>query len=197
VVHPPVAAGMCTSCHDPHSSRADKMLTPDMPELCFKCHGSKEFSRRSKHGPVAIGMCTACHEPHQANQEKLLKAKTPDLCFNCHRKSQFTKKDIHPPVAAGECLKCHVPHSSPYRNILVADGNEVCKKCHEQPFKGAHAIFGVKQEGHKISGKRDPRRPGRRFGCASCHNPHSSDSVRLFRYPAQAPYELCVNCHKK
>jgi predicted CXXCH cytochrome family protein len=173
------------------------MLSPDMPELCVKCHDKSEFTKKDTHGPAFIGMCMACHEPHQADQEKLLREKTPGLCFECHRQSRFNKKNVHPPVAAGECMRCHTPHSSKNRNILRAEGNEICKQCHTKPFEGSHAVGAIISKGHRISGPKDPVRKGRRFGCTSCHDPHSSDSIKLFRYPADSLGELCVNCHKK
>ncbi len=197
LVHAPVAAGMCASCHDPHSSPAPKMLSPDIPKLCTQCHNKEEFLKRDTHGPVYIGMCMFCHEPHQSDEAKLLAEKVPDLCFECHRRSKFAKKNVHPPVAEGKCLTCHEPHSAKYRHVLRADGNEVCRECHPGPFEEAHAVTGLTSRGHKISGKRDPIRKNNPFGCSSCHNPHSSDSIRLFRFEAVQSHDICINCHEK
>jgi predicted CXXCH cytochrome family protein len=46
-----------------------------------------------------------------------------------------------------------------------------------------------------VRGRKDPMRPGRTFGCLSCHLPHSSESVTLFRFKAKDMFDLCVNCH--
>jgi predicted CXXCH cytochrome family protein len=35
------------------------------------------------------------------------------------------------------------------------------------------------------------------LSCISCHNQHGSDSKKLFRFPADVAYDICVNCHKK
>jgi predicted CXXCH cytochrome family protein len=48
--------------------------------------------------------------------------------------------------------------------------------------------------GHEVSGRLDPRRPGRPFSCASCHNPHGSDNPLLF-YLGANPLESCDGCH--
>jgi predicted CXXCH cytochrome family protein len=139
----------------------------------------------------------SCHEPHQSDEAKLLTGKVPDLCFDCHRRSKFVKVNIHPPVAEGKCLLCHEPHSARYLNILRAEGNEVCRDCHPKPFTEKHAVTGITTRGHKIKGKRDPARKNNPFGCSSCHDPHSSNSIHLFRFEAKESYEICINCHKK
>ena len=77
---------------------------------------------------------------------------------------------------------------------------EVCLQCHPAVKETPYAIVGFSSAGHPIGDTRtvdDPVRPGTTFYCGSCHNPHSSDSMRLFRYPAGSPFEICVNCHKK
>jgi predicted CXXCH cytochrome family protein len=48
-----------------------------------------------------------------------------------------------------------------------------------------------------LRAKRDPKRRGRPFTCTSCHDPHSSNSLKLFRFRAKTPRDICVNCHKK
>jgi predicted CXXCH cytochrome family protein len=54
-----------------------------------------------------------------------------------------------------------------------------------------------KGKGHVIQARQDPRRRGRSFGCTSCHRPHSSAYIRLFRYEADKPFDLCVHCHTR
>ncbi|NIR25510.1 MAG: cytochrome c3 family protein, partial [Gammaproteobacteria bacterium] len=51
--------------------------------------------------------------------------------------------------------------------------------------------------GHKTSGPKDPRRKSRPFTCTSCHEPHSSDSIFMFRFKAKVPTDICVNCHER
>jgi predicted CXXCH cytochrome family protein len=202
-VHPPVAGGNCTDCHSPHASDIPKLLLAEVPDLCYKCHDKLTFMGKIIHAPVGIGMCINCHVPHQSDNEKLLQSQPPDLCYNCHDKAGFSRKNIHSPVAGGMCLTCHRPHVSEYFALLNRDPINVCFECHSDVRKKPHAVAGFSGAGHQLGltrkGKRnidDPARPGKRFYCGSCHNPHSSDSIKLFRYEVKSSSGLCTYCHK-
>ena len=125
--------------------------------------------------------------------------------MNCHDKAEFSKKNVHKPVAEGKCLGCHSPHSSDNDSLLLKLPIRVCLDCHADVRKTPHAITGYETPGHPIGllargekeFKDDPARPGKKFYCGSCHNPHSSDSMRLFRYKGETPMDICINCHKK
>ncbi|MDA8099051.1 MAG: cytochrome c3 family protein [Nitrospiraceae bacterium] len=221
VVHAAVSMG-CPACHSgiddalkvPHKKTTSfaKGLSADQPELCYGCHDKAKFTHTVVHAAIGMG-CTACHNPHASDNEKLLIAPVPDLCMNCHDKAEFTKKNVHPPVADKMCLVCHDPHSSDNYALLQKAPSVICLDCHEEVAKRPHALAGFGGNGHSLGlpkaekkekkepeGKKkekmDPARQGKPFSCTSCHNPHSSDSVRLFRYPARTPMELCKNCHK-
>ena len=214
IVHAPLQRG-CPYCHTgiadarkvPHkkTGAVTKGLSAEQPELCYECHDRRVFSKKVVHAAVGMG-CTGCHNPHAGNNEKLLVAVVPDLCFNCHDKGEFTKSKKHSPVKAGRCLVCHDPHSSDNPGILVKSLYEICLACHGQVKKSLHTggVFG--KAGHPLGGERsmkgavkepvkDPKRKGKIFSCASCHNPHSSDEIKLFRYPAKTPSQLCSSCH--
>jgi predicted CXXCH cytochrome family protein len=195
--HSPVATGLCLSCHEPHSSDAQKLLIKAMPDICYMCHDSSDFKNKYEHSPVAAGMCMSCHEPHQGNAAKLLLAGTPELCFNCHDKSEFDRKNIHPPVAAGMCMTCHEAHASPDVALLDHPITDGCLLCHPRIGQSPHAAGGVLQVGHPLKGRKDSRLEccNGELSCASCHNPHSSDYMDLFRYKAEKPFDLCPNCH--
>ena len=214
VVHSAVEMG-CPSCHTgiadalkvPHkkTNTITKGLSAEQPELCYGCHDRAKFTKKTVHAAVGMG-CTGCHNPHAGNNEKLLVAAVPDLCFNCHDKGEFSRKNVHAAVQMG-CLTCHDPHSSDNPGILVKSPYEVCLDCHDQVKKAPHAIAGFGKAGHPLGGEtsskskskkpaKDPKRAGRVFSCASCHNPHSSDDIKLFRYPAKTAMQLCSNCHK-
>ncbi|HAM52672.1 MAG TPA: hypothetical protein DCP92_18990 [Nitrospiraceae bacterium] len=122
----------------------------------------------------------------------------PDLCYTCHDKSAFTKKDIHPPVEAGMCTSCHNPHASEHKRMLLDETNTLCMTCHtDSAFKNRrHAVIG-----HPLQAK-DITRGGAKekykdFSCVSCHNPHSSDSMKLWRFGATVAFDLCEHCHEK
>ena len=117
----------------------------------------------------------------------------PELCYNCHQK--FDKKVVHAPVAAGLCFSCHTPHAGGNEALLLKPLNGICIECHPQVPKTEHVIAG----GHPLFLKNDPHREGKEFTCVSCHNPHDSDSMRLFKYKVEDnnKYLFCDYCHKK
>jgi predicted CXXCH cytochrome family protein len=178
----------------------------------------EEMKGRRKHGPFKIGMCDGCHYSHQSTNPKLLIGAMPQLCFHCHSEKGFIEKNVHKPVLDGECFYCHGIHSTRFGRLLKHKGDAVCKRCHESVFEKPHPLTGfpeaekrmkskkklasrlfgdaISYKSHPVKGK-DPKRTGRRFGCTSCHSPHSSDSPVLFRYKASDPRDLCKYCHEK
>ena len=203
--HPALAMG-CPTCHTaidagtvPHkkTSTITKGLSAEQPDLCYGCHDKALFNKKNVHAAVGMG-CTGCHDPHATDGPKLLKSKPPDLCFTCHDKAEFSKKNIHAPVAGGMCMSCHTPHSADTMALLAKEPLMLCLDCHGDVEKKPHAIRGITGAGHPIGkkDKKDPKRPDKQFSCVSCHNPHSSAAVKLFRYPAKATMGLCINCHK-
>ncbi|HEX8948645.1 MAG TPA: cytochrome c3 family protein [Dissulfurispiraceae bacterium] len=193
--HAPVAKGMCMSCHDPHASGAEKLLRAPVPDICFTCHDEMDFKGKYTHGPVAAGMCMSCHEPHQSNTPKLTIARAPDLCFNCHDKAGFTRKNQHPPVASGLCAVCHDLHASPYPAQLRLPITDGCLQCHQKIAASPHAAGAFAEAGHPLKDRKAPWLKYGELSCASCHDPHSSDSIKLFRFPAKKGFDICINCH--
>ncbi len=206
-VHAAVQMG-CPTCHTgidasktPHkkTNTVARGLSADQPDLCYGCHDKSLFSKKNVHAAVGMG-CTGCHNPHSSKNAKLLVSEAPALCFTCHDKDGFSRKNVHAPVAGGMCLSCHNPHSTDAADLLVKEPIMVCLDCHPDVEKRAHAVVGLSSAGHPIGKKdkkelKDPKRPGKQFYCGSCHNPHSSDSVKLFRYDAKSTMGLCVHCH--
>jgi len=204
VVHAAVAMG-CPTCHTaidaqevPHkkTNKLAKGLSAEQPELCYGCHEKIKFTNKTVHPALSMG-CTGCHNPHSSKNEKLLVAEPPALCFNCHDKAEFSRKNVHMPVAGGLCLTCHNPHSTGTMALLNKEPINVCLECHEAVGKRPHAISGFSSSGHPLGKKnaKDPKRPGKKFYCGSCHNPHSSDFMKLFRYKATSSMGICTNCH--
>jgi len=200
-------------------------LSAEQPELCYGCHDKKAFEKKYVHAALGMG-CTSCHNPHSSNTAKLLLSDAPDLCFTCHDKALFSKKTPHAPVAGGMCLTCHVAHSSDEVALLANSPYDLCLTCHGEIAEKPHALGGFGKYGHplgpikmlkpvKVKKKKkkaveeldsapsttpiiimDPARPGREFYCGSCHEPHSADSPKLFRFPAKDGMDICKNCHK-
>jgi predicted CXXCH cytochrome family protein len=179
-VHSPVQSGMCTACHNPHSSDQPKLLVQPMKELCQTCHAD-HVDFKVVHGPVAAGECTLCHTPHSSDTKKLLLKEGEDLCFSCHTDmpEAIKKKHVHPALAAG-CTSCHNPHGSDYPKMLAQEGQELCFLCHPQ--------IGEKVKNSPVA------HPALLMekGCASCHSPHASDNEKLLLHPVK---DVCVACH--
>jgi predicted CXXCH cytochrome family protein len=174
-------------------------------KTCIDCH-KKVFSKRVVHAPLNqyVRMeqgCELCHTaPHAKKKGALsLAAPVPDLCFMCHDKAAFSKQNIHPPVAGGDCLTCHNPHSADAPRLLNQPVPFICQNCHPDKTSGKHILGGYGfGDNHPIQGRIDPSRKGQELGCASCHNPHSSQKKNLFvNDEAGSPENLCLLCHSK
>jgi predicted CXXCH cytochrome family protein len=217
-LHAPLAMG-CDACHKAvegksHPSKGSMVLIHSMPSLCYSCHEESKFKGSAIHKPVDSGMCTACHNPHSSNSKKLLRSEPPDVCYTCHDKAKFTRKYPHKVINLIGCVTCHNPHASNNPSLLTNPINDVCINCHKKQGSGLHVISLPGKKFHPIKDvidistlkmiktvdpknpKReiempDPKVPGKKLSCASCHDPHSSDYPKLF--PVQ---RICLKCHK-
>ncbi len=181
-VHSPVEQGMCTSCHNPHASDNEKLLTDPPKELCKGCH-EDQTTFEYMHGPASTGDCVECHAVHEADEEHLLLKPERDLCLGCHDEMEGIdqKQFVHSALDSG-CTACHNPHGSAHKKLLAADGQAVCFDCHDSIADTVKAAT-------------SPHKPvGSEKGCASCHTPHASDNESLLLEPQKA---LCVSCHEK
>ncbi|MEK6606514.1 MAG: cytochrome c3 family protein [Myxococcota bacterium] len=197
-VHGAVRAGDCAVCHDPHSSDQPKLLRAAGAPLCFRCHADDVTGRAFVHKPVAEGKCQGCHDPHGAAAPFNLRAgEGRQVCDSCHAKADSPiPRDPKFPHAALErygCTACHDPHGTANRFQLVKPVNALCGSCHADHTDGLHVTTFV-PGGHAVSGGPDPHDPGRGFSCASCHNPHGSDSPKLLRF-GESPADTCDWCH--
>jgi predicted CXXCH cytochrome family protein len=104
--HPPVASGMCASCHGPHGSREKALLTKSPFEVCLTCHPEVHPRHRRvdldpstgqpMSGQVSLpqgfplrksdGMlsCTGCHRPHGSDYPKMWDRGEEKFCTQCH-----------------------------------------------------------------------------------------------------------------
>ena len=180
-VHAPVKNGMCTTCHDPHSSDLPKLLVRPMRDLCLSCHPDK-VEAPFLHGPTSAGDCTACHSPHESENKALVLKDGPELCLPCHfdMQEEMKKKTVHPALLGG-CTSCHNPHGAQYKKLLSADGKNLCFQCHP---KIAEKIEKAKVMHAPVNTQ---------TGCASCHSPHASNNAKLLLNTGK---ELCLTCHK-
>jgi predicted CXXCH cytochrome family protein len=206
VVHPALQMG-CPTCHTdidttavPHKvkGKVAKGLSAAQPDLCFTCHDKATFTQKTVHPALAMG-CTSCHNPHSSKNAKLLVAAPPALCFNCHDRNAFKGKITHAPVARGACVMCHHPHSSDHAAMLRKEPVALCLDCHAEVRRSPHVISSFAGKGHPLgdeSAQRsvaDPLRPGKKFSCLTCHEPHKSE---LAARSKNSPARICEKCHK-
>ena len=180
-VHDPVKNGMCTSCHDPHSSAQPKLLLSPANEICQTCHPDKtDF--KNVHGPTSAGDCLACHDPHESDNPAHTVKPGAELCFTCHMEMQkeINKAFKHPALEGG-CTSCHNPHGSAFKKFLSAEGPALCFQCHPQIEE-------------KLKASTDIHPPIKsEKGCISCHSPHASDGEKLLQKSGK---DECLLCHK-
>jgi predicted CXXCH cytochrome family protein len=196
--HSAVRLGDCVGCHAPHSSDQPKLVAKaTTKEMCFTCHQDDLTGRAVIHKPVAEGKCGECHGSHGApNRWVLTKGEGKQSCYACHRPVDSGKVK-HAVLERYGCTGCHDPHGTANRFLIAKRTNELCASCHAGQKDGLHVtpvMASGGRTGHVVSGLIDPRRPDREFSCASCHNPHGSDHVKLF-YMGDGPMEMCDGCH--
>jgi predicted CXXCH cytochrome family protein len=192
--HSAVVVGDCAVCHLPHTSDQPKLLAKaTINETCFICHQDDVTMRKSIHPPVAKS-CTECHGAHGAPSRNVLKAgEGKKQCYACHQPVD-KGKNKHAALERYGCIGCHDPHGTAYGRLVPKKVNDLCIGCHPDQKDGRH-VTNLASKGHVVGGDLvDPRRPNRDFTCASCHNPHGSDSPKLF-YMGADSMEMCASCH--
>jgi predicted CXXCH cytochrome family protein len=192
--HGAVVVGDCATCHEPHASNNSKRLTKaTLNETCFVCHQDDLTGRKSIHAPIAKG-CDQCHDSHGAQSRNALKTGEGKAgCYKCH-KPVDTGKNKHMALERYGCIGCHDAHAADNAVLVTQKVNDLCGGCHPEQKDGRH-VSPIVSRGHAVGGDLvDPRRPGRAFTCASCHNPHGSDHPKLFYYGATT-MQSCDWCH--
>jgi predicted CXXCH cytochrome family protein len=152
-VHPPVEAGMCTGCHEPHQGDLEKLLLAGPPELCYNCHGKEMFEKENRHPPAAEGQCLICHNPHASQNPAMAILPVNEVCLGCHpgvlkgphAAGTFSLRGhplegrADPKSRYGElsCASCHDPHSSAFPTLFrypAQTAFELCVNCHPNAY---------------------------------------------------------------
>ena len=187
VLHTPVAKGECAGCHNPHTSKHEKLLSAGPGEICQDCHDDLvPAAPVSAHAPFEEQKCDRCHDPHGSSHEMVLVRSGSRLCFECHEdlgKKIEANRFPHEPVTES-CLECHAPHTSAASpRLLIAADPTLCLECHKTGAPG----FRQKHENY-------PVQKGR---CSSCHDPHGSDTAAILYDNVHDPVveKKCNECH--
>jgi predicted CXXCH cytochrome family protein len=125
-------APMCSDCHNPHTVRSSKIVTPITQTPCAKCH-QDIFSAYSKdvHGQERIAkgisapLCAGCHKAHGV-QAASLGTGIKDACLTCHKDAALQHADWLPNAKrhfeAISCPACHNPTAKRRVNLRLYDG---------------------------------------------------------------------------
>jgi predicted CXXCH cytochrome family protein len=187
-LHTPVKEGDCASCHSPHTSKYEMMLSARSGAMCLECHDEMDASNAtSTHQVFLEGKCDSCHDPHASDNGMNLLRSGSALCFECHDEMGKTIRENrfeHDPVT-DDCLECHDPHfSAQSRKLLKAAQPTLCLDCHEVDagFRNAHENYPVEK--------------GR---CSSCHDPHGSNQAAILYANVHKPVDdrKCGECHAR
>jgi DmsE family decaheme c-type cytochrome len=140
--------------------------------------------------------CETCHGPGQAHSEsdgditkiKRVSTMTPraasEMCLTCHNKGDHAnwQGSMHD-ARNVSCVTCHSVHSpkSEHAQLKTVNAIDTCATCHKTE------AMKVKRSGHM------PVREGK-MDCATCHNPHGSNNVRMLK-TGNWINESCTSCH--
>lgn len=182
VLHGPVSANACDSCHELKDAKAHTFASPRQgAQMCTYCHEFSVANMPVVHRPVADGQCLGCHDPHGGKTSGLLREDSmAELCGRCHEDIARDKKVMHTPAGKGQCDSCHPPHAAKFAKLLDAVGADLCLACHSDMEKR----MALSKFTHRALEK----------GCPQCHDAHGSAYAASL---TQTPAEMCLSCHDK
>lgn len=193
----------CQTCHKVHKNRTSKhllLINNEKSDFCFTCHPDKRQILDGKHNlehsapkeknrqgrtVAQAGVCSACHLPHKpARQLSGQKDFTSQLCLSCHSKGNVAEKvnltgNTHPLAVS--------PVRSQLDNAPFAAVSVDIQKLRLPLFN----TYGVQDMSRGL------------MTCATCHNPHGSQSglagpqeanTSQFLLRESSP-EICGQCH--
>ena len=214
------AVGLAAASNRPEVAQTNtaRLATPPPPaapapqasgfvgdETCATCHDTQAKALKSTlHGkaqngrtPAARGdqSCETCHGPGQKHVDSgkkedirrfnVMNARDVNAsCLSCHNKGSHAnfQGGMHD-ARNVSCATCHSVHSpkSEKAQLKTATTVQTCESCHKQES------MKVKKSGHM------PLREGK-MDCATCHNPHGSNNVRMLK-AGNSLNEACASCH--
>ncbi|TAK51073.1 MAG: hypothetical protein EPO24_16185 [Bacteroidetes bacterium] len=142
LIHSPVEAKECGTCHTWSSDKKSVVVESGVPETCFGCHSEiqETIDNATVPHPVA-SECGTCHSPHNSREQHLLKENVFLLCTSCHEDHKINHPVGRHPLRfvknseTGEelsCITCHTPHGSHNQSLLKVAGEptQICSQCH-------------------------------------------------------------------
>lgn len=99
----------CSSCHNPHGTIADKLITDHtVNDNCYRCHAEKRGPFLWEHAPVYEN-CLNCHRPHGSTRQAMLTLSQPRLCQQCHVAGHggLARAPDDRVVLGSSCMQCH------------------------------------------------------------------------------------------
>jgi hypothetical protein len=111
-------------------------------------------------------------------------------CWQCHDNGNKSCSDCHTfggHEHAGkiQCDSCHDEKGKVLDDIAPA-----CVRCHRDYAGGRHPNLK-----HSIQSPNDPMRPGRKFDCVSCHDPHAPNCLGCLSKNELRKW--CKDCHSQ
>jgi predicted CXXCH cytochrome family protein len=223
VVRPHFRKAFCFGCHE--NTDDYTLLSEDVNELCNRCHASGEIPGNihplkkvpagitvPKGWPLAEGAltCLTCHEQGHEDQKRVRKMvrggpyeKQRDPCWRCHDRNNFKVSDIHKQINEGNrCEFCHAGRPEVGKDTVktvsfVSDPNLPCVSCHEADHEQLASHYGSPRK--PPGGAVPPELPlykGERMMCATCHNPHDSETATHKLRGVFAGDSFCMQCHR-
>ena len=125
-------APLCSNCHNPHTVKSVKLVTPIAETPCASCHedifkayaGDVHGLERAAKGKIAP-LCSDCHKAHDVKAASLGDG-VKDACIACHKEAVAEHKDWLPNTerhfAAISCPACHAPTAHRRVNLRLYDG---------------------------------------------------------------------------
>lgn len=198
----------CHDPHSSAAPNLLKQAMPGLCVGCHKELGKQMQNAKFPHKPVLQGkLCGSCHSSHFSKAKGLLSATDErSFCLACHntdklgtpplsnmQKELAGKKNLHAPVQKGRCSSCHNPHGSDYPRLLTGnyprefyapfkqESYSFCLRCHDKNMLNfaETSLYTKFRDGNRNLHYLHVNGPKGR-SCRACHEPHGSDSQKLF-----------------
>ena len=186
---------VCAACHNMQPTKI-QLQDPTTNNPCASCH-ARMLAKKHVHDPAGVYECSYCHDVESRPLKYKVRLDDGELCVECHDEQRSTPL-LHGPVDAGMCVVCHDPHASDQPGQLLAEVNQGCLSCHESLIGRPHVVGAMSTSArHPLEGPEDPRNPGKKLNCSSCHDPHGGPYSKYFVGGAKSAMQVCGECHKK